>query len=228
MFWDILGRFGAFWDILGILGHFWTFFDVLLCCVVIGKPSLVWDGLSTNSFEAWCNKTNPLHHYFQTSFNLFYGWCNHTKRQWPWLVLIGLGLTWTWHLLKGWCKENKLLHHDWLGLAWLGMADVLGRFGRFGTFWDVLGCFGTFWDILGCFGTYRDGCGHLGIFEDVWDENQFSASLFSNKLQLVLRMMQSYQEAMNGLYWPWLALAGLAWPGLGWTGLGWAGPCFNW
>ena len=73
-----------------------------------------------------------------------------------------------------------------LGWAWLGMADSLG-------------CFGIFWDNLG----------RLGTFGDVWDVNQFIASLFSNKFQLVLRMMQSYQEAM--------ALAGLDWPWLGWT-----------
>ena len=67
-FWNVAGSFGAFWH---VLAHFWTFLNVLLCCVVIGKQTLVWAGLSSNLFKAWCNKTNLLHHYFQTSFNLF-------------------------------------------------------------------------------------------------------------------------------------------------------------
>ena len=67
-FWNVAGCFGAFWH---VLAHFWTYLNVLLCCVVIGKQTLVWAGLSSNLFKAWCNKTNLLHHYFQTSFNLF-------------------------------------------------------------------------------------------------------------------------------------------------------------
>ena len=46
---DVLGHFETFWD---VFGHFWTFLDVLLCCVVIGKPTLVWAGLSSNLFKA--------------------------------------------------------------------------------------------------------------------------------------------------------------------------------
>ena len=65
---DVLGHFETFWYIFGCFG---TFLEVLLCCFVIGKPTLVWAGLSSNLFKAWCNKTNLLHHYFQISFNLF-------------------------------------------------------------------------------------------------------------------------------------------------------------
>ena len=61
---------------------------------------------------------------------------------------------------------------------------------------------------------FCDVCGCLAMFEDVWNINQFFASLFINKFQLVLRMMkfqlvlrmmQSYQEARG-----W-AGAGLGW-----------------
>ena len=58
-----------------------------------------------------------------------------------------------------------------------------------------------FCDVSGRLATIG-GC--LAMFEDVWNINQFIASLFINKFQLVLRMMkfqlvlrmmQSYQEA---------------------------------
>ena len=95
-------------------------------------------------------------------------------------------------------QENKLLHHDWL--------DIVGRFWMFCNVWGPLGKFG---DVSGSWGMFCDIWRCLGMFWDVWNINQFIASLFINKFQLVLRMMQSYQEAM--------ALASLDWPGLGWT-----------
>ena len=95
--------------------------------------------------------------------------------------------------------------------------------GRFWTFLDVSGCFwtfcnvwgrlGTFGDVRGSFWMFSDIWGCLAMPEDIWNINQFISSLFINKFQLVLRMMQSYQEARG-------------WAGAG-LELGWAGPCFN-
>jgi len=46
------------------------------------------------------------------------------------------------------------------------LRDILGCFGTFGTFWDILGHLGTFWEILWCFGTFLDILGSFGTF---WD-----------------------------------------------------------
>ena len=49
------------------------------------------------------------------------------------------------------------MDHAWLGLAWLGMADVLGQFGTFLDVLDVLdvlGRFRTSWDFLDVFGRF--------------------------------------------------------------------------
>ena len=64
--------------------------------------------------------------------------------------------------------------------------DILGRFVRFKTCWNILGCFGdvcrgflTFWDVLYRFGTFMDVIGRFvpfcyvlrrfGMFWDVWN-----------------------------------------------------------
>ena len=70
-------------------------------------------------------------------------------------------------------------------------------------FLDVLQCFGTFGELWGCFGKLGDVLRHLGMFWDVWNINQFIASLFINKFQLVLRMMQ-YCIMLS---WAWVGIA---------------------
>ena len=58
---------------------------------------------------------------------------------WPWLRLAGLEQGWSGLTFAQRIMQRKQIIASCL--AWLGMADVLGRFG---TFLDVLGCFGTF------------------------------------------------------------------------------------
>ena len=81
-------------------------------------------------------------------------------------------------------------------LGWT-LWDVSGRFATFG---DHRGSFGKFQEVGGRFATFGDV---WGMFWDVWNINQFIASLFINKFQLVLRLMQ-YCIMLS---WAWVGIA---------------------
>ena len=141
---------------------------------------------SSNLFNAWCNKTNPLdHHYFQTKLlhHYFQKHLNFSKR---------------------WCNQVKLLHH-FFGLGWacLAWAYQSNKFEQQRVVATSLNLFKRQVKVLNHFLKHVQ----TRLMNDAMKKNYFITVL--ETFELFKKMMQS-SKIKAGLGWPGLDWAGLA------------------